>query len=739
MLQLSKKALVLRSFFLTVFGLFSTAALASPRFVYLTYEGDTGTSITVNFHMFGDTSKGRVFFDTESRQGNAKQYRYRARGTQHVVPRLNDGRRVHWIRLDQLKPGQTYYFIAGTERSGYSKEMKFRTIPHGKQPLRFVSGGDFGIKPVVGELLRHAAAREPHFSLLGGDIAYANGNLINAELWDRWLALYTENMVTPQGFMIPMVLAIGNHEVNGSYGQQAEDAPFFFNYFAQNGKVSYFRRQFGSDTVVYALDSGHTQSHGGKQAKWIEKQLSADQEKYAHRFALYHVPLYPSHRDYDTRYSRYGRKHWEPLFAKYQLTAAFENHDHTFKRSKLLANGKVVENGVLYLGDGAWGRGDRGIDLVQRWYLDKASSTRHFWLVDVEDGKRTYRAIDKHGKVFDVYPGSTDEADKADQYFDTFEQAFNFDEFPVTVTPLLVEGAKFTGSKVYVSVTNREQLPAAAKLSFAVPPVFKLPQTEFEYALKPGETQTFEVQLGAEKPVDPRSNTSALLKYDLGFVSKGRSYQNRGEVRLALEAMRRAPRRKVTVDGDLGEWDANGFETHSSKGVGAMGEEDSESWKGADDASYKFAVSHDVSRVYLAVEVRDDRLLHAPLTEPWQQDAIVIWVDSFPGEGDDDPNFAIYPIDSKKGSSYVEIDDAPEGIVSATQVFDGGYRTEISIPMDHFRMRLEEVDHDKLEFVRFNFLLSDLDSKKREPRYHLWRPAWETNGDFKWSGAFKLD
>lgn len=43
-----------------------------------------------------------------------------------------------------------------------------------------------------------------------------------------------------------------------------------------------------------------------------------------------------------------------PLFEEYELTAAFENHDHTYKRTHRIRDGWWIPRGVLYLGDGAW-------------------------------------------------------------------------------------------------------------------------------------------------------------------------------------------------------------------------------------------------------------------------------------------------------------------------------------------------------------------------------------------------
>ncbi len=56
------------------------------------------------------------------------------------------------------------------------------------------------------------------------------------------------------------------------------------------------------------------------------------------------------------------RKLWVPLFDKYRVPVVLEHHDHTFKRTKGLLNGLPHPDGVLYLGDGSWGRSPRKAD-----------------------------------------------------------------------------------------------------------------------------------------------------------------------------------------------------------------------------------------------------------------------------------------------------------------------------------------------------------------------------------------
>jgi len=401
MLRISWKSLPLVAiFFLS--QVIVAVATGGPRHVYLTWQGDTSTTMTVVFQTMEPLSDPKVFYGKGSSAG-LSGYEKDAKGRPTRFPGLK--RWVHFVKLTDLDPGETYYFRAGGSTTGYSEEKKFRTMSRESEPVRFVSGGDMWIEPATFQLMVQAASQSPQFALVGGDMAYADGRLSHVNFWDKWLDAWEEKMVTPSGHMIPMILAIGNHETVGGFAGKKEDAPYFYHFFKQDDK-GYFTRQLGPDIVVYVLDSGHTNPQGGAQASWLAEEM-ARTASVPHRFALYHVPCYPSYPGaYSGPYAVGGRKHWVPLFDKFKLRAAFENHYHTFKRTKPLRNNKVDPEGTVYLGDGCWGRPPRKVKPTLDWYEAVTASRRHVWLVDVEGSSVRYRAMDPHGKVFDTYEQS---------------------------------------------------------------------------------------------------------------------------------------------------------------------------------------------------------------------------------------------------------------------------------------------------------------------------------------------
>lgn len=82
--------------------------------------------------------------------------------------------------------------------------------------------------------------------------------------WDMWLSLWESIMVTPSGYTVPILMAIGNHEA--SYVLPVNKVPFFLNYFNQQSlssiaynavpteRKTYHTHFIGKDTVIYVLD-----------------------------------------------------------------------------------------------------------------------------------------------------------------------------------------------------------------------------------------------------------------------------------------------------------------------------------------------------------------------------------------------------------------------------------------------------------------------------------------------------
>lgn len=375
----------------------------NPISVYLSWQHNPDTTMTIRW------------ITPKSRTDDLVQYKIRgedswsdATGSHLPMPDKHPYL-IHVAELTALNPDTVYTFRTGTD----GEEFLFRTMPSTlSSPIRFVAGGDMyhdDLAPLI-ETQKQAAATNPRFALLGGDIAYTAPKFAlfseNFERWLDWLKAWKTTMVTPDGCLIPMIIAIGNHDVIGRFNKTPSSATFFYSLFVAPEQNSYKAIDFDGYMSVIVLDSGHTNAIDGKQKQWLQNTLES-RSAIPNKFALYHVPAFPSIRTPKGTVSNEVRQHWVPLFDMFGLTAAFENHDHAYKRTFPLLNGAIDEkNGVLYIGDGAWGvKTPRKEKFSHRhWYIAKFASARHFILVTLfPDNSTQYEGIDSKGNILDNY------------------------------------------------------------------------------------------------------------------------------------------------------------------------------------------------------------------------------------------------------------------------------------------------------------------------------------------------
>jgi len=101
------------------------------------------------------------------------------------------------------------------------------------------------------------------------------------------------------------------------------------------------------------------------------------------------------------------REHWAPLFEQYGVRVSFENHDHTYKRTYPIRGESIAQDGVVYLGDGCWGVGERDVhDPDETWYLRRAESRRHVIIGTIQGTHQHFLVVDREGDILDEYPAT---------------------------------------------------------------------------------------------------------------------------------------------------------------------------------------------------------------------------------------------------------------------------------------------------------------------------------------------
>ena len=308
---------------------------------------------------------------------------------------------VYTTEIDNLEPATKYYFVTGDELNGYSPEMSFKTLPIDDRPIVLLQGGDMGSDSDISIVPQTALLNKPDAILIGGDIAYVDGEADKFYRWLSWFQFMNEVMVDEKLHLTPMIVAIGNHETKGIFGSKKSKVPYYYRLFPQNGNRAYFSRKPGANNILIVLDTVHGDNPGGSQKSWMKKELKAEIET-PNKLALYHIPLYPGHRSFNTFPSQLMRNTWRKYFDRYGLAVAFENHDHVYKRTFMLKDNEIVDsNGTVYVGDGCWGRKTRTTE--ERWYLKASLPGQHVWSAILENDRISLQATGKDGYLFDEF------------------------------------------------------------------------------------------------------------------------------------------------------------------------------------------------------------------------------------------------------------------------------------------------------------------------------------------------
>lgn len=376
--------------------LFSGTSGSAVEHTYLYWSNpDTSHTMTIVHHSKLSKDTPTLYLSPLDTAKNKTQIELRIDALTNCYKELD--RCIHEFKLLDLKPAAPYFFRIKSGEEWQTTQKKFKTLPDNTNELTFVDGGDLSTSDLAEKLVIKAGTYSPDFVLLGGDLVYDDGDISKIGLWDTWLDRWEKGMITKDGFTIPIISAIGNHEVKGGWNKSPKDSTLYLKFFRQEEDKTYFKRNLSDLAVLLVLDSGHVNTHES-QVPWIKKTLQ-EMKSAPFKMVAYHVPLYPSARPPSDQWVSEGKKHWTSLFEDYGVDVAFEHHDHALKRTHHIKKNKIDKEGVLYLGDGCMGKDPRRVR--NEWYLANAKSIGHFWLGKIHKDQMKLQAIGVNGEVLD--------------------------------------------------------------------------------------------------------------------------------------------------------------------------------------------------------------------------------------------------------------------------------------------------------------------------------------------------
>lgn len=328
---------------------------------------------------------------------------------------------IHWHTTKPLKESYT---------NGFANEIrKFKTLPETlNNSIKFAQTSDThggGLEKQIYEQIANIG--DVRGIIHSGDMATGNGGEVRPLTWYTFFN-GLQNAVNSDGTIIPIIPALGNHEIwRGHAGTQWSpefgkkpnfetgkrgDAEWYYCFFPSFLEQGYAKHTFGDYLTVWQLDPGITTRLDEGQDTWLSTTMSDDNS--AHKIVSLHYSPYSAVRDPSLNYITDVREKIPPIVENYK-TLVLTGHDHILKKTVPIKNGQEDEDGVVYIGSGPSGTSHThsAFDPTKTWWLDDVIATGyrdsaregfdvdnvvHFWLIDINYSSRSVSAIDLTGK-----------------------------------------------------------------------------------------------------------------------------------------------------------------------------------------------------------------------------------------------------------------------------------------------------------------------------------------------------
>jgi hypothetical protein len=376
----------------------------NPDRIILTWKGDPATTQAVTWRT--DTSVKAAFAQiARSDPGPgvepgwvgyaAKKIGTFAARTEPLKTAVNEAH-YHSVNFERLRPATRYMYRVG-DGTVWSEWFQFDTPSTAPDPFGFIYVGDAqnGIKSLWSRVIRGAYSEMPkaRFIIHAGDLV--NNGTSDAE-WGEWHA--AASWINPT---VPSVATPGNHE----FGREV---------------VAHWRRQFtlpengppGLEETCYHFDYQGTRiivlnsnEKIAEQTAWLDNVLTTRPASVRWTVVTFHHPIYSTSPGRDNKAVRQA---WRPVFDKHGVDLVLQGHDHTYGRSGLMRDDKLLSTeqaltvrGTVYVVSVS-GAKMYTLDKLP-WAKQSGANTQLYQLIRIAGDVLTYESRTARGDVFDAF------------------------------------------------------------------------------------------------------------------------------------------------------------------------------------------------------------------------------------------------------------------------------------------------------------------------------------------------
>jgi hypothetical protein len=313
----------------------------------------------------------------------------------------------------------------------------------------------------------------------------------------------------------------------------------------------------------------------------------------------------------------------------------------------------------------------------------------------------------------------------------------------ITAPALITRDAEFSSAKVQLRLTNDSNYPMTAKGRFAENALLRPQPSAIDRVVRPNSVELVDVTITAPPQTQVDQLKALKLKWDLSF---DRADQPRAALssvtvlsvqRFSQIAARTTP---VTVDGALDEWPAEALASRITQPSQVL--KAASTWTGPDDASFSVTTAQDAENLYIAIDVRDEKLVSDLSKMAWEQDGVEVRLDARAdpqrsqerGDAEYSGGFTtivLSPGQDDRTSGLYQREKWPAGTKAVCKATPTGYAVEIAIPS----AALDAMQGQPWTAVRLNVAVDDADSAG-EPAQLWFRPDWRSDDNMPGSGTF---
>jgi len=302
----------------------------------------------------------------------------------------------HHAELSQLEPATKYHVVIESDGQR-SPAMFFVTAPRKDVPVSLLFGADSRsglperrqMNAMLAKMFAESyrAKRVPILAFAHGGDFIVDGRKL--DLWSRWMSDH-ELTVAADGRLLPIIPARGNHD----------DGEIFNEVFAFPPQdENYYSLDLGPQVRLITLNTETSLS--GDQLTWLKAELPSSRSQRRWLLAQYHRPAFPA-----VKIPWINLVQWVPLFEEHNVDLVCEGDGHNIKRTAPIRDYKIDPSGVVYIGEGGLGVGQR-TPKAGRWYLNssqaKTGQGHHVQLLTFDRAKLSYRVVLLGGEVFDEH------------------------------------------------------------------------------------------------------------------------------------------------------------------------------------------------------------------------------------------------------------------------------------------------------------------------------------------------